>query len=177
MRTFLYFSNSAVTSGKALSGKDVDLMKAGRMDIVIHMIINAFFISHDVRDDVKVHLVFNGQPDPPRHLEITVQRGNYFSKKDIGNFLKKMLYKYKEGFRTEVFPGCFIEKKSFLKVVDELIDEGKEIFILDKKGENLKEIKIPEESVFILGDHNGLPRKELNRFMSFSRGISVGPKM
>ncbi|MBU2616633.1 MAG: hypothetical protein KKB79_01470, partial [Nanoarchaeota archaeon] len=72
MRNFVYFSNSAATSGKALSGGNVNLMKAGRMDIVIHVIINAFFISHDIRDDLKLHLIFNGPPDPPRHIEINI---------------------------------------------------------------------------------------------------------
>ena len=73
-------------------------------------------------------------------------------------------------------PGCFIEKKSFLKVVEELSKQGKELFVLDKKGENLRKIKIPKESVFILGDHEGFPRKELKRLKGIAKTVSVGPK-
>ena len=131
MRHFIYFSASAKTSGNFDTSR---LMEAGRMDIAIHSIIQALFLSKSHREDVKMHLVFYGQPDPPKHIEIQVKEGTPISKKDIGNLIKKMLYKYKEGQKTEVFPGCFIEKKSFLGIVDELKKKGSEIFVLDKKG-------------------------------------------
>ena len=172
MRHFVYFSSTARTSGNF----DInDLMKSGRMDIAIHVIINAFFLSHKLRDDVKLHLVFYGMPDPPKHIEISVKPETSLSKKDVANMIKKILYKYKIGQKTEVLPGCFIEKKSFQKVINELAEEGKEIFIMDKKGENIRNAKIPEESVFIIGDHNGLPKKEFKRLKEISEIISVGP--
>src|SRR4030042_1651343 len=122
MRHFVYFSSTARTSGNF----DIsDLMKSGRMDIVMHVIINAFFISHNLRDDVKLHLIFYGAPDPPKHIEMRIKAETNLSKKDVANLIKKILYKYKKGERIEVFPGCFIEKKSFLSVIDELIREGK----------------------------------------------------
>jgi len=176
MRNIVYFSSTAQTSGKALSRGN--LMQAGRMDIVIHVIINAFFISHNIRDNVKLHLVFNGPPDPPRHIQITVTPEMSLSKKDIGTFLKKVLYKYREGENTEVFPGCFIEKKSFLNVISDLISKGKRIYVMDGKGEEIRKAKIDEDSVFVIGDHNGLPKKELKRLNSLKgvKKISVGPK-
>ena len=147
------------------------------MDIAIHTLISAFFLSHGFRKDVKIHLLFYGQPNPPRHIEIQVTDKLDISKKDVGNLIKKILYKYKEGKKTEVFPGCFIEKKSFLKVIEELQNEGKKIFILDKNGESIRKIKIPNESVFVLGDHEGLPKKELRRLKSISESVSIGNKM
>lgn len=60
MRHIVYFSASAITSGKALSQNN--LMQAGRMDIAIHSIIAAFFLSHGIREDVKMHLIFYGMP-------------------------------------------------------------------------------------------------------------------
>ena len=170
MRHFVYFSGEAATFGNF----DVnDLMKAGRMDIAVHFIINSFFLSHSLRDDVKLHLVFYGMPDPPKHIEIQVTPETKLSKKDVGNLLKKVLYKYKPGARTEVLPGCFIEKKSFLKVIEELSEQGKEIFLLDKKGESIRKAKIPDESVFVVGDQNGFPKKELKRFKKTVKTISV----
>jgi tRNA (pseudouridine54-N1)-methyltransferase len=179
MKHFIYFSNSATTSGKALSNNEGNLMKAGRMDIALHVIIASFFLSHDTRKDVKLHLVFYGMPTPPRHIEITLEKGLDISKKDIAGLIKKILYKYKEGQKTEVFPGVFIEKKSFLSLVQELIDKGKEIFILDKKGEDIREIKTKEleNAVFVLGDQDGLPEKELRRLKKSCKMISIGNKM
>ncbi len=153
-----------------------NLMKAGRMDIVMHFIINSFFLSHELRDDVKLHLVFYGSPDPPKHIELKIESKTDFSKKDVGNLIKKILYKYKKGEKHEVLPGCFVEKKSFLGVVNELSEQGKKIFILDKRGENIRKTKIPKDSVFIIGDHNGFPKKELKRLKKIAELISIGSK-
>ena len=174
MRNFVYFSSEARTSGNFNVS---ELMKAGRMDIVMHVIINSFFLSHSLRDDVKLHLIFYGAPDPPKHIEIQVKPETKLSKKDVANLIKKILYKYREGKKTEVLPGCSIEKKSFLNVISELAKEGKKIFVLDKRGEDIRKVKIPEKSVFILGDHNGLPRKELKRLKKIAESISVGPRI
>jgi tRNA (pseudouridine54-N1)-methyltransferase len=172
MKHFIYFSKSAATSGKALSG---DLMKAGRMDIAIHSLIQGIFLSHDFRKDVKFHFVFYGMPDPPKHIEIQVKDETIISKKDVATLIKKILYKCKEGKKTEVFPGCFVEKKSFLKVVEELSKENS-IFILDKRGEDIRKVEINENCVFILGDHDGLPKKELKRLKQSAIFVSIGTK-
>ena len=113
-------------------------------------------------------------PDPPKHIEIQVTDKLEISKKDIGNLIKKILYKYRQGEKTEVFPECFVEKKSLLKVIEELIESGSEIFLLDGKGEDIRDAKIPDNSVFILGDHDGIPSKELKRAYGKS-GIKIFP--
>jgi len=173
MKHFVYFSSSAATSGKSLSG---DLMKAGRMDIAIHSLIQGIFLSKDFRKDVKFHFVFYGMPDPPKHIEIQVKDETVISKKDVATLIKKILYKYRKGEKTEVFPGCFVEKKSFLKVIEELGKKGNSIFILDKRGENIRKSSISKDCVFILGDHEGLPKKELKRLKKSSTSVSIGPK-
>jgi len=185
MKHFVYFSTNAVTSGKALSHGD--LMKAGRMDIAIHSFIQGIFLSHGVREDVKFHFIFYGMPDPPKHIEISVKKSEGLpedekegridlNKKDIATLLKKILYKYREGEKTEVFPGCFVEKKSFLKVVEGLAKEN-EIFLLDKRGADIRKADIPTNCVFVLGDQNGFPKKELKRLKSISTPVSIGNKM
>lgn len=171
MRHFVYFSKNAATSGNF-----GDLMKAGRMDIAIHVIIAAFFLSHDFRKDAKVHLVFYGMPDPPKHIELQVTDELEISKKDVGNLIKKILYKYREGKKTEVFPKCFVEKKSLLNVVEELKENGNEIFLLDGKGEDIRKKEISENCVFVLGDHDGIPQKEMKRLKKMVDSVSVGPK-
>ena len=174
MREFVYYSQSARTSGNF----DVnDLMKAGRMDIAIHSFIQGVFLSHGFRKDMKFHFVFYGQPDPPKHIEIQVKDDLEISKKDVGNLIRKILYKYKPGKNTEVFPGCKIEKKSFFKLIEEMKKDGKEIYLLDKKGDDLRKIKISKNCVFVLGDHEGLPKKELKRLKEMSNLVSIGNKI
>jgi len=175
MKHFIYFSKDGVTSGKALS--QGNLMKAGRMDIAIHSFIQGVFLSHGFRDDIKFHFVLYGMPDPPKHIEIQIKPDLEISKKNIADLLRKILYKYKEGEKKEIFPGCFVERKSFLKVIDELQNEGSEIFILDKKGEDLRKVEIEDNCVFVLGDHEGLPRKELKRLKQITTPVSIGNKI
>ena len=191
MRHFVYFSSSATTSGNALSkySSGGDLMKAGRMDIAIHSFIQGVFLSHALRENVVFHFVFYGMPDPPKHISIQVKTNKGvpetgqeagsidISKKDVGTLIKKILYKYKQGDKKEVFSGCFVEKKSLFKVIEELIENGNEIFILDKKGEDIRKTKISENCTFLLGDHDGLPKKELNRLKKYCKSISIGPLM
>lgn len=183
MRHIIYYSQHAWTSGNF-----DDLMKAGRMDIVCHVVINALFLSKQMRDDVVLHLVLAGPPDPVKHIEIsplehekrklTFDEGKRIdiSKKDIAGLIKRMLYKYRAGEKREVFPGCWIEKKPLLKIVDELSKEN-EIYVLDKKGENLRNVKLNKNGVFILGDHEGLPKAELKRLKTRAKLISLGNKM
>jgi len=172
MKHFIYFSRHGPTSGNFK-----DLMKAGRLDIAIHSFIQAIYLSNDYREDVKFHFIFYGMADPPKHIEITVTPKLQISKKDVANFIKKILYKYKPGEKKEVMPGCFIEKRSFIKVIDELKEDGSEIFFLDKKGDDIREVEIKDNCVFVLGDQEGLPTKEMKRFKKMATKISIGPKV
>jgi len=181
MREFIYYSSKAPTSGSLIKE---DLMKSGRLDIAIHTVIASFFLSHSIREDVRLHLVFAGQPDPVKHLELKpVLEGKtgvdkvYLSKKDISGLIKRMLYKYKPGKKTEVFPGYWIEKKNFIDLVNQLGKEGKDLYLLDQKGEDIRKIKInpKKDQVFILGDHLGISdKKQLKRLKQIAKPISIG---
>jgi tRNA (pseudouridine54-N1)-methyltransferase len=178
MREFIYYSRTAPTSGSYI--KD-DLQESGRVDIAIHTVIASFFLSHKIRNDVKLHLMFAGPPTPPRHLELQpVTEGQtgidkiYISKKNVSAILKKMLYKYKEGERREVFPGFTIEKKGFIELVNEYIKKERNIYVLDAKGEDIRTIDMKPNPVFILGDHKGLPAKELKRLKKSCIPVSIG---
>ena len=166
MREIIYFSRNARTSGNFN-----DLMKAGRMDIVCHVIIMSFFVSNNIRENVKLHLFFYGAPDPPKHLEIMANRN--ISKKDVAGLIKRMLYKYKKGRKIEAFENCFVEKNSLIKVVEELA-KTRNVYLLDRNGENIRETEIKEDPIFILGDHEGLPKKELKRISKNAIKISLG---
>jgi tRNA (pseudouridine54-N1)-methyltransferase len=173
MREFIYYSRNAVTAGNLIQD---DLMKAGRMDIVCNVIIQAFFISNQMRDDVKLHLIFDGPPTPPRHLVLESNSQMPISKKDIAGLIKRMLYKSPdaEGL-AEIFPGAKIEKKSFEKLVKELDSDGKEVLLLDEKGKDIRELKLKGNEVFIVGDHDGFP-SEKKKFLKTIDKIAVGPK-
>ena len=90
-----------------------------------------------------------------------------------------MLYKYKKGEKREVAPGYFIEKKSLTKVVEEFLEEGKDIYLLDKRGKDIREVKDKylKNAVFIIGDQEGIPKHELKRLKKLGiKKINVGNK-
>ncbi len=176
MREFIYFSNKARTSGNFDTRK---LMDAGRMDIVCHVLIHSFFLSHKIRENTKLHLVFNGPPNPPQHFEIfpngrRTSGSITLSKKDVANLIKKMLYKSRGGKRIEVEKGYEIEKKSLFKVIGELKKQGKEIYVLDVKGKDIRDVEFSSDAVFVLADQDGFPKKELKKLKSFANPVSVG---
>lgn len=167
MREFIYYSSKARTSGNFNLD---ELMKAGRMDIVCNVIIACFFLSHKLREDVHLHLVLCGQPSPPRHLEFISNKDMPISKKDVAGLIKRMLYKCQPEKKKEVFPGCFIEKKGFIQLVKELEENGKRVLILDKNGVDIRKTDLAGV-VFVIGDHEGLPKKEIKRF---KERVSIG---
>ena len=173
MREFIYYSKKAVTTGNFSLD---NLMKAGRMDIACNVIISVFFLSHEIRKDVKLHLIFDGPPCPPAHLIFEYDKDMPISKKDVAGLIKRMLYKIPKtkGSINKVFPGCFIEKKSFEALVKELDKQGKNVFLLDKKAQDIREIKIKGDEVFILGDQDGFP-SEKKKFLKQIDKLSVGP--
>lgn len=180
MREIIYYSRTAPTSGRYVN--EEDLYSSGRLDIPIHSIIAAFFLSQKIRTDVKLHLCFAGPPNPPKHLELrpviegkTGRDKIYINKKNIAGILKRMLYKFREGEKREVFPGFWIERKGFLEVVNELIKNTRNIYVLDPKGEDIREAEIKKDPVFILGDHRGLPGKELKRLKKLTHSVTIGP--
>ena len=182
MREFVYYSQTGVTAGNLI--KD-DLMRAGRIDIACQFIIQSLFVSRAMRNDVRVHLILMGPPDSPKHLEIFpgknldgVEGKIDISKKDVAGLIKRMLYKYKEGRRVEVGTGYFVEKKSFVKLMEEFVRDKKEIYILDKRGEDIRDVELGENCVFVVGDHDGIPKNEMKwvKHIPF-RKINVGPRM
>lgn len=170
MRHFIYFSNKAQTSGNFRTD---DLMKAGRMDIVCNVIISAISLSHRIREDVHMHLILNGPPNQPVHIELISSEEIPISKKDVAGLIKRLLYKCNPNKKTNVFPGGYVEKKSLQQVLKELQGEGLTIQVLDPKGESLRLLKDSElkNSAFLIGDHEGLPKKELKRYRD---KLSVG---
>ena len=88
-----------------------------------------------------------------------------------------MLYKFREGEKKEVFPGFFIERKGFLEVVKNMHSQDRNLYLLDPKGEDIRTAEIKKDPIFILGDHKGLPLKELKRLKQLCSSVNIGPRV
>jgi tRNA pseudouridine-54 N-methylase len=108
------------------------------------------------------------------HLELVSKdiEKDRISKKDMAGLIKRMLYKCSEKERREVFPGCWIEKKSLTGLTKELVGGGKRVLVLDGKGEMVRGLENEgfRDCVFVIGDQDGLPKKEMKKFEKVSVG-------
>ena len=180
MREIIYYSRTAPTSGKFIKQ---NLNESGRLDIAVHAVIASFFLSHKIREDVILHLLFAGPPSSPKHLQLKpIIEGKtgidkiYLSKSNVSGVLKRMLYKHKDKVKSEIFPGYWIESKGIIELVSDLEKQNRNIYILDSKGEDIRKTEIKENPVFIIGDHHGLPPKELKRIKKSAIPVSIGKK-
>jgi tRNA (pseudouridine54-N1)-methyltransferase len=144
------------------------LHDAGRLDIVYECIITSLFLSHGLRRDVIFNAILNGPPAPPVHLCIDGTK-LYDVRTDADTWqtiLKKTI-----GGKTH--PGVTVNKKSFEALVKEKAEKTT-TYILEEGGKNAAEIHFPENSIFILGDHVGLPKKAETYALRFGDKISLG---
>ena len=162
MREFIYYSKKSKTSG--------DLMEE-RADILLRIVINSFFVSYKVRENVKLHFIFCGPRDGPKHIEFVSVRRVPLREREFSLFLREILRGYCKGKRVEVFSGCFVEKKSLYELIDELKKDEKKIYILSKKGEDFTSVDIGDNCVFLLGE---IPFKELRRLRNELKIFSLG---
>ncbi len=166
MREFVYYSRT--------SPLDISNEKENRIDIVARTIISAFFLSHTIRTDIILHIIFDGKE--PKHLElrpVTIgQEGKdkiFLNKDKLLELITDMLKAYSQKEKTEVFPGYFIENKGLSELLAEKKKENKIIIVFDKSGEDIREFDLTN-SIFVIGDHKGLPN------IKEDKTISVGNK-
>ncbi|BFI73418.1 tRNA (pseudouridine(54)-N(1))-methyltransferase [Nanoarchaeota archaeon] len=150
MRIFIFYSNTVRTDGKFSN-----IYYSGRLDIVVNSIIHAFFISNGLRKNIRFDLLLMGKPFPPRLIRIESNIETPWSKKDIETLLSSSLIKFNKKGIKNPFPGIYVDKKDIFDLLDEYKD--KNIYLLDKEGENIDNIKI-ENPVFIIGDFLGIPK-------------------
>lgn len=171
MREFVYFSRNAWTSGNF-----DDLMQAGRLDIACHAVIHSFFVSEAERRNVRLHLFFTGPPDPPKHLELRSGEQSEeaaISKKDVAGLLKRMLYRSGDE-RIEAFPGCWVDRQTILGFAEEKKKEGRNIYLLDERGDNVRDVDIGEDPIFLLADQEGFPKAKRRRLKRSVTPVSLG---
>ncbi|HID20066.1 MAG TPA: tRNA (pseudouridine(54)-N(1))-methyltransferase TrmY [Methanophagales archaeon] len=154
MKQFVIYAKKAVTS----SDFTLDDLpgSGGRMDLVARCICNALWISHDLRRDTCIHVVACGTPNPPVVISFYGDRlrGVSPDERNIAAWIKKALASKRKN------PGISIRKLSFQQLIEKLASEGNAFYILNEKGIDIDSVKLKGNHVFILGDHEGLPKEE-----------------
>jgi tRNA (pseudouridine54-N1)-methyltransferase len=152
-------------------------------EVVLHSIMNAFFVASSFRQDVEFYLVLDSAEDFPKTIYLNSAQGlslEGFHESAILKLLEETLknaHRLSLGDELEVAKGVKILGFGFEKLVAQLITH-RPLFLLEPKGQSIRAFNLPENPVFILSDHLAMPKKNIQSLKR--RGlqtISLGPRM
>jgi len=172
MRTFVIFVGKARTDGN-FNMEDLP-SSGGRMDLVARCISSALWLSHAVRPDAKIYCVLNGPPKPPVTVLFDGAAIRKISpdERSIALWLKKALSEEIADDWHEFRPGIMTARKSFQEIIRE--HEGRPIYVLHEKGEDIKEAELKGDPVFVIGDNFGIPKNDESFALRNGEKISIG---
>ena len=145
-----------------------NLHDAGRLDIVHECIVSSLFLSHGLRRDVTFHAILNGPPNPPLHVQID---GSTLY--DVRTDMETWQVILKKTIQGKTHPGITKDKTSFEALVKTKA-QTRQIYVLEEDGKDINQVALKENSLFILGDHVGLPKKAETFALRFGEKISLG---
>jgi len=168
MRTFILYSYGTTDSNFDINR----LYEAGRLDLVCRCVIASLWVSKTVRKDAQFIAILNTGPKPPVAIRFDGGKivGIEPSEKSVATVIKKALQIVRDKEWTSVQAGVFVSRKSF----QEIIKDSRNIFLLDAKGQHITKTKFGSAVTFVLGDHIGLPKKEMQVVLRKGEKISLG---
>lgn len=180
MRSFLLRARAAPTNSVSLLA---GVGNEAHTEIIAHTLMNALFIAQSHREDVVVYLVLESTQDYSRTITFEALKLT-----DIGGFHESALLAkvakaldMSVGMTKEqtklVEPGITVQTTSFERLVKNLA-ETHQLYMMDRKGESIRDLVVSENPCFILTDHIPMPKKTFNSLKRLgTEKINVGPVM
>lgn len=162
-REFIVYSRKGRTDSNF-----VDLREAGRLDLLHECIVASLFLSHGLRRDVTFHASLGGPPRPPLHVKIEGE--TLYDVRTDQQTWKEVFRKILSG---KPHPGITVDKTSFEAFVKAKANEAS-IYVLEEDGKDINKVSLDESSVFVLGDHIGLPKTVENFTLRYGEKLSLG---
>lgn len=180
MRTFVLRARKGTVIADKISSQ---VGKGAHFEIIAHTLANAFYFSNGMRTDVEVYVVLDSAPDFPRTLKFSSHAELSFPGFHEQGVLDVVASALARGIQVEknghlnIQPGIEIFGYGFETLLKEL-QEHHDVYLLDKKGQDAREVNFKENGVFILSDHLPMPK---NTIKSLERKgatkISLGKKI
>ncbi|WP_336135314.1 tRNA (pseudouridine(54)-N(1))-methyltransferase TrmY [Natronomonas amylolytica] len=173
MRQFIVVGHDAPTTDDFSLD---DLPGAGRLDVLCRCVNSAFFLSHDLREDVSVHLVL-GDEYVVRFEGSELRRLNP-DERSTGALIRGALEAREEAIgamEANPSPGVYIGKGDFAATVEAVAKEGT-LVELHEDGNPVVDVEPPESPVFVLSDHHDFTDAEADLLADRAdRRVSIGP--
>ena len=164
--------------------KLLDWIGAGaHAEYLPHMIVSALFLSKAHRPDVKLSLIFEETKDYSRRLVLDGRSLGSIGGHDeksllqfLANSLKEAGSLHKETSVTTA-AGVIIETISFEHLVKREVERS-QVYVLDKKGPDIRELELSPDAIFVMTDHIPMPKKTFKSMLRQGvKQISLGPQM
>jgi len=133
---------------------------AGRLDVLCRCVNSAFFLSHDIREDVRVHLVL-GNEVTIRFEGSQLRRLNP-DERSTAALIRGALEEKDEAIghmEAEGSPGVYLSKRGFEAVLEEAARAGT-VVQLHEDGDPVVDVEPPKDPVFVLSDHHDFEASE-----------------
>lgn len=180
MRTFVLRARAAPTDSRQLLAA---VGQEAHPEILAHALMNAMFVAQSHRADVVVYLVLESTRDYSRTIRFEAD-----AMRDIGGFDEAALLgkiaralDASNGMGKEearpVEPGVSVRTISFERLVQELAADH-ELFVMDRKGRDIREQAFAGNPCFLLTDHLPMPKNSLRGLQRLgAQKLALGPKM
>ena len=180
MRTFIIRARKGTTRWERVKAQ---VGSNAHIEVIAHVVMNAFFTSNDFRDDVEIYIVLDASADFPHTIRLSSREGLSIAGfheaavlQLIENALKNA-HGLQKNETQQISPGVEISGFGFDKLVGQLL-ETRSVYLLDRKGEPIRTVQLADHPVFLLSDHLAMPKKSVAGFMRRGlKTISLGKKM
>ena len=175
MRQFIVLGHNAPTTADfsldALPG-------AGRLDVLCRCVGTAVFLSHGIREAVRVHLVL--ADEYTLRFDSNTLRRLYPDERTIAARIRDGLDQREDAIGhqpAEVSPGVELYRMGFESTLNAVASDGT-LVELHEDGEPLAEASTPENPVFVLSDHHDFTDEEAEVLAATAdRRLRVGPEI
>lgn len=182
MRQFVVIGHDVPTDPDAISLSDIP--GAGRLDLLCRCVAAGVFLSHGIRERVRVHLVVADEftvtfdADSLRHL--------HPDERNVAARIRDALDAQDDAIGhmpADVSPGVELRRMGLEATLDRLLDAAgassdPTLVQLHEDGDPLVEAAPPTDPVFVLSDHNDFTPAERDLLADRTeRRVRVGPEL
>jgi tRNA (pseudouridine54-N1)-methyltransferase len=168
MRTFVLRARQAPTQLASLSLNMLD--RANHLEVILHVMMNVFFISKGFREDAELYIVIDSAPNFPVTIHLSAKQGlslDGFHEDAMFFLLKKVMSQLSE----LTFQGKIVIDKGITLMgigFERLLKEqcgNRSIYFLSPEGEAIHQTNLSIDPVFVLTDHIPFPKKVFKSYL------------
>ncbi len=154
------------------------------VEYLAQMVVNGLFVSKGHRENTVLTLVLENSPDYSRSLNLDGRVLGSLDGLDEQTLLETLADALAcgRGLGREASivadNGIGVRTISFEHLVKEKAMEARPLYLLDRKGTDIREVDLADDPVFVMTDHVPMPKKTFKSLARLgARGVSVGPIM